>query len=601
MAKSCPICGASYPDSNSFCTKDGSTLRAEESSEDLVGTIIADRYKVTRLLGEGGMGRVYLARHVRLPQQAAIKVLHPSMVKEADAVARFNREAGNAARIEHDRVARVFDFGETTDGLVYLAMEYVPGRTLRDMLFDGPLTPARAANITYQVADGLSAAHRIGIVHRDLKPDNILVVTDESGVDRSKVVDFGIAKAVDSAQTQLTKTGMMVGTPEFMSPEQVLGESLDARSDVYSLALVSFQLFTGLLPYSGTTPERTLAARLMEDAATLGDKAPQIAWPAELQSVFTHALARDPAERTATAIEFGEAVVAAVETWTGSAVLRGRTPMSSPSLMSAMSTPASALPATVPDTPLSIASSDKAAPAASSSAKGDAPYATTSNTQSAITAQRKSRAPLIAGGGVLVAAAVAALVYTGTGSNGGSNASTSDSLNTMVAVTQQDTTVSAKQDTPLPNEASGNSGVSARVSEANETSSNSTNPRADVHSSNNVERAPVSSVPESPNNTSSISTADALEVERIKNAIAVSDDPIRASEAVASLTRMLPRQRTVADSFQVLKTRFEARMLATDGDRVVSCPDLITANRLAQRLGDAERKAVQAFASFCPL
>ena len=251
MAKTCPVCGTSYEDSNVFCPSDGTTLRADEAAGDLVGSVIADRYKITKLLGEGGMGRVYLAEHVRLPQKAAIKVLHPGMVKDNDAVARFNREAANAAKIEHDRVARVFDFGETRDGLVYLAMEFVPGRTIRALLIDeGTLAPTRAASLTYQIAEGLDAAHRIGIVHRDLKPDNIIVMTDEQGNDRSKVVDFGIAKAVGGTDTQLTRTGMVVGTPEFMSPEQVLGESLDARSDVYALALVSYQMLTGMLPFS---------------------------------------------------------------------------------------------------------------------------------------------------------------------------------------------------------------------------------------------------------------------------------------------------------------------------------------------------------------
>jgi eukaryotic-like serine/threonine-protein kinase len=339
MSKTCPVCATVYPDSDAFCPKDGTTLRLDEGASSLVGSVIADRYLVSKLLGEGGMGQVYLAGHVRLPQQAAIKVLHSSMVKDPGAVARFNREAANAARIEHERVARVFDFGETTEGLVYLAMEFVPGKTLRDILDEGGALPAaRVANLVYQIAEGLDAAHRISIVHRDLKPDNVLVITDEQGVDRCKVVDFGIAKAFDdseSRKTQLTQAGAIIGTPEFMSPEQVLGEQLDARSDVYALAVVAFNLFTGELPFSATTPERSLTARLISDPQTLHDVAPQVPWPAPLQQAFDSALAREPNERTATALEFGEAVVAAVEGWTGTPVLRGRTPMST----SALTTP----------------------------------------------------------------------------------------------------------------------------------------------------------------------------------------------------------------------------------------------------------------------
>ncbi len=329
MPKTCPVCGTSYTDTSVFCPADGTTLRADEAAGDLVDSVIADRYLIKKLLGEGGMGRVYLAQHVRLPQMAAIKVLHPGMVKDQDAVARFNREAANAAKIEHERVARVFDFGETRDGLVYLAMEFVPGRTLRAILADEPrLPPARAANLVYQIAEGLDAAHRISIVHRDLKPDNILVITDEHGVDRSKVVDFGIAKAVDGAETQLTRTGMVVGTPEFMSPEQVLGEPLDARSDVYALGLLAYQMLTGVLPFSATTPERSLTARLIEDPRPLKIAAPETDWPADLQAAFDHVLAREPNDRTPSAMAFADALVGATEAWTGASVIRGRTPMS---------------------------------------------------------------------------------------------------------------------------------------------------------------------------------------------------------------------------------------------------------------------------------
>jgi len=333
MSKTCPNCGTTYPDSNAFCTNDGTTLLSDESSSDLIGSVIADRYRVKKLLGEGGMGRVYLAEHVRLPQQAAIKVLHPSMVQDAAARSRFVREAENAARIEHDRVARVFDFGSTSDGLVYMAMEFVPGRTLRSILEEQPrLAPARAANIIYQVAEGLDAAHRMTIVHRDLKPDNIMLITDESGVDRAKVVDFGIAKSLNQSGTQLTQAGSVIGTPEFMSPEQVFGEPLDARSDVYALALVGFQLFTGLLPFDSSTPERSLTARIVSDPRTLAESIPEVAWPDALQRAYTLALAREPDARTATALEFADAVVAATEAWIGTPVLRTRTPLSSVAL-----------------------------------------------------------------------------------------------------------------------------------------------------------------------------------------------------------------------------------------------------------------------------
>src|SRR5688500_12057659 len=168
MPKTCPVCGATYPDANVFCLSDGPTLRAADTAGDLIGAVIADRYLVTDLIGEGGMGRVYLARHVVLPRQAAIKVLRPELLKDPDAVARFMREASSASVIQSDRVAHVYDCGETGDGTFYIAMEYVPGHSLKRLLLEsGRLEPRRAAALIRQIAEGLDAAHRLGIVHRD--------------------------------------------------------------------------------------------------------------------------------------------------------------------------------------------------------------------------------------------------------------------------------------------------------------------------------------------------------------------------------------------------------------------------------------------------
>ncbi|WP_373061133.1 serine/threonine-protein kinase [Gemmatimonas sp.] len=294
-----------------FCPSDGSTLRAADSDGDLIGSVVADRYLVTDLLGEGGMGKVYLARHVRLPLQAAIKVLRAELLKDAASVARFNREAANASRIEHANVARVFDFGETSDGTVYLAMEYVSGRTLKEVLEkEGPLTLQRTAVLIRQVADGLDAAHRISIVHRDLKPDNILVTVDENGVDRCKVVDFGIAKAVggNDKEAGLTRTGFVVGTPEFMSPEQLLGTELDHRSDVYALALVAYTCLTLDLPFDRNTPDRGMTARLMSAPRPLALVRNDLQWPGGLQEVLDQALEREPTKRTSSAGAFAKAL-----------------------------------------------------------------------------------------------------------------------------------------------------------------------------------------------------------------------------------------------------------------------------------------------------
>ena len=316
MSKICPVCGNTYSDANAFCPADGTTLRAAEVTADLIGSVVADRYLVTDLLGEGGMGKVYLARHVRLPQQAAIKVLRHNMLKDAAAVARFTREAASASRIDHDRVARVYDFGETSDGTVYLAMEYVPGRTLKKLLVDtGPLEPRRAAMLVRQIAEGMDAAHRLGIVHRDLKPENIMVPKDHGGSERAVVMDFGLAKErrVGAEIQKLTSTGTILGTPEFMSPEQLRGKPLDPRTDVYSLALMTYEMLTGKLPFIGRTQQETMIARLRSDPIPLRQMKPELNLPESIEKVIAKALSRDPDGRYPTALEYAAALETAIK------------------------------------------------------------------------------------------------------------------------------------------------------------------------------------------------------------------------------------------------------------------------------------------------
>ncbi|MBI4502725.1 MAG: serine/threonine protein kinase, partial [Gemmatimonadetes bacterium] len=207
-----------------------------------MGGIIGGNYHIEKKLGEGGMGAVYLGQHVKMGRKSAIKVMTQSMAHDADAIARFNREATNAARINHPNVCAIYDFGETTDGLIYLAMEFIEGGSLTSIIEEeGALAPQRAARILEQTGNALQAAHDLGIVHRDLKPDNIMITRGRDGSDVVKVVDFGIAKAMSGEEGQkVTKTGLVVGTPEYMSPEQLSGDKLDGRSDIYSLALVLY-------------------------------------------------------------------------------------------------------------------------------------------------------------------------------------------------------------------------------------------------------------------------------------------------------------------------------------------------------------------------
>ena len=213
--KICPVCSTEYPDDVRFCPHDGQTLRSSSPGRDLVGQVVADRYHVVKKLGEGGMGQVYLAEHVKMGRRSAIKVLNPSMVHDPDAVARFNREAANASRISHPNICAIYDFGETPDGLIYLAMEFIEGEPLTDVVErEGSLPLDRAVGIFLQVAGALQAAHDLGIVHRDLKPDNIMLSRARDGTDVVKVVDFGIAKAVGRDDTQkVTKTGLVSARP----------------------------------------------------------------------------------------------------------------------------------------------------------------------------------------------------------------------------------------------------------------------------------------------------------------------------------------------------------------------------------------------------
>src|SRR5438132_1065028 len=292
--KICPVCTTEYRDDVRFCPNDGQTLRSSGPTHDLVGQVLADRYHIMKKLGEGGMGQVYLAEHVKMGRRSAIKVMNPSMVHDPDAISRFNREAANASRITHPNVCAIYDFGETADGTIYLAMEFVEGEPLTDLLQrEGALAAPRAAHIFVQVADALQAAHDLGIVHRDLKPDNIMLTRGRQGSDVVKVVDFGIAKAVggDGGQ-KVTKTGLVVGTPEFMSPEQLAGDKLDGRSDLYSLALVLFKMLTGKLPFQATSVQETMIKRLTDDPATLVTARPDLRFPPGLQETLDAALAR---------------------------------------------------------------------------------------------------------------------------------------------------------------------------------------------------------------------------------------------------------------------------------------------------------------------
>jgi serine/threonine-protein kinase len=308
-ARICPQCGTEYPANARFCELDGTALRSVSATGDLEGSIIADRYLILKKLGEGGMGQVYLAEHVKMGRKSALKIMHPRLMKDVEAIGRFNREAANASRINHPNVAAIYDFGETSEGVIYLAMEFVDGQPLSRLVErEGILPPRRSAEIARQAAEALAVAHEMGIVHRDLKPDNIMVARGRDGADLVKVVDFGIAKAAGAepgSVQQVTRTGMIVGTPEYMSPEQLSGETLDGRTDIYSLAIVAFNMLTGQLPFPAPTAQESMIMRLTERPKRLAELRPDVPWPPDVEGVMDRALARDRSQRYQTAGEFG--------------------------------------------------------------------------------------------------------------------------------------------------------------------------------------------------------------------------------------------------------------------------------------------------------
>jgi len=268
-------------------------------------TLLGDRYELGRLLGSGGMARVYEGHDRVLDRRVAIKVLNAGLAADAEFVARFQREARAAARLAHPGVVAVYDTGDH-EGTRFIVMEYVEGRTLADVLAEGPLAPARAAEVGREVLAALGAAHDRGLVHRDVKPANIMV-TPEGAL---KVMDFGIARAAEEG-TRLTTAASVIGTPSYMAPEQVEARPVDARTDLYALGAVLYECLVGAPPFEGTSAI-TVAARHVNDAPEPPRRRrPEI--PPRLEAVVLRALAKDPADRWPTAAAFRAALEGAVE------------------------------------------------------------------------------------------------------------------------------------------------------------------------------------------------------------------------------------------------------------------------------------------------
>jgi len=242
------------------------------SAAQVVGTTVASRYRLERVLGRGAMGTVFRAVHARLGRPLAIKILNPS--SDSALVARFQREAEVLGKLHHPNVVTVVDVGEA-DGLHYIAMELVDGPTLGCLLDRGALAPDRAIAILRQLCDGLEHAHTHGLVHRDFKPDNVILERDGNGIERVRIVDFGIALLRDDQRDRLTELGLVLGTPHYMAPENATGQPIDHRIDLYALGVTAYEMLCGRLPFDGDGVE-VARANLLQPVPPMAERAPAV-------------------------------------------------------------------------------------------------------------------------------------------------------------------------------------------------------------------------------------------------------------------------------------------------------------------------------------
>jgi serine/threonine protein kinase len=314
MEKYCPKCFKKFGVETERCPGDGTYL-VSPADRDLTGQVLDDRYTVLERIGRGGMGVVYKAEQHLLKRVVALKVLRREMVQDETAVKRFMVEAQAIASLSSRFTVTLHDFGVTKDGLLYYTMELLKGQPLARLIAkEGPLEYRRAARLAMQVCDSLDEAHERGILHRDIKPENIYVVPDRRGKEEVKVLDFGIAKLVgETSAESMTKTGMIVGTPAYLSPEQAMGNPVVPASDLYSLGIVLYEMLAGSPPFLAETPMKTLWAHVKEPVPALQAKNPAVVVPRSIELFLARALDKDPGRRLQSATEFRDTLKRALE------------------------------------------------------------------------------------------------------------------------------------------------------------------------------------------------------------------------------------------------------------------------------------------------
>jgi eukaryotic-like serine/threonine-protein kinase len=291
----------------------GDSDRAPAPPDPLIGSLIAEKFEVIALLGEGAMGRIYRARHVALDRMVAIKVLHKHLGGEDRVAKRFHREAKAASRLSHPNSVQIIDFGRSGDGLLYIAMELLEGEDLQTILdHDYPLAPKRIASLLVPSLRAVEEAHRAGIVHRDFKPDNIIVFSDRGGREHVKVCDFGIAKILDGEGNSITVDGFVCGTPQYMAPEQARGDDIDHRVDVYAAGVVLYQMLVGAVPFGGDTALGIITRHLTDMPVPPHERVPDMGVPLSLELIVMKAMSKDPAARYQSAGEMADAIEEAV-------------------------------------------------------------------------------------------------------------------------------------------------------------------------------------------------------------------------------------------------------------------------------------------------